>query len=281
MIKDIKIKDTQLVLKLKAQDKLPISDGSGNPKGVSIDQIKQYVQHNIDILTSPKVDNNILKFTNGKGEEISVNLPDYQTYVNEQLNAFNQGVRGQISGAVQGCNLYTDSAKSNLESQIATKFDLCVQASKDNSITGVNTFTNTTKFLNMVFFNGPASFSQPVLIKKETEEFISVGAVTPESILVQRTQGETITNSVLLYDRVQSPKFIKTNGTSDELLVADGSVINKSEFLTSVPAATSDSIGGAKQITIQPISETATLEEVVTAYNALIEALKNAGINNI
>lgn len=177
MIKDIKIKDAQLVSELKDQDKLPISDGSGDPKGVSIDQIKQYVQNetklhlnrsngkleislrtkNSDqditqitlypadetlggifsaanykqlskVLTSPKVDNNTLKFTDGKGEEVSVDLPDYQTYVNEQLSAFKYGIK-QI--AVQPL-----SETATLEEVIAG-YNTLIQALKDAGINNI------------------------------------------------------------------------------------------------------------------------------------------------
>lgn len=45
----ITIKDAELVMQVKGTEKFPVSDGSGNAKAVTTEQIKDYIVKNIDV----------------------------------------------------------------------------------------------------------------------------------------------------------------------------------------------------------------------------------------
>lgn len=45
----IKIKDAQLVIRVTGEEKIPVSDGSGQPRAVTTEQIKEYIEANESI----------------------------------------------------------------------------------------------------------------------------------------------------------------------------------------------------------------------------------------
>lgn len=167
----ITIKDAPLVEQLSGDEKIPISDGSNEPRTVNIEQIKEFANKDIEIPTKvSELENDSGYATSKEVEDAISNIPTPD--VGGQISAALVDYVKKVEGKGLSTNDFTDELKAKLETIIPNDISE-LEAEVDKLETALNTLVGGNASNAIESFNEIIAFLNNVSDKETLDGIIA------------------------------------------------------------------------------------------------------------
>ena len=326
-MRDVKIKDVPLVESLTGQEKIPVSDGSGSPKAISVQQIldktpapdlSEYVKTSdlvtVDLVTEHEyVDLGLPSGTLWATCNVGANSSEQhglyfawgetKGYTAEDvINGVKQFNWNDYKFSIDGSS--TNFSKYNSVDKLITletMDDAATVWKKEWKIPTRGNFLELNNYTNKKWTDNYNGVSGMIFESKiDSNKFIFIpaaGNISNGKINAVNRYGVLWTNEYCIYDASYYYEFDSTGlypgdsprytGYTIRPVMSKQPIlsnyytkeeIDSKGYLTEIPEATVDTLGGVKKVQVDSIAEDADITTVVTAYNNLITKLTESGL---
>lgn len=315
-MRDVKIKDVPLVESLTGQEKIPVSDGSGSPKAISVQQIldktpapdlSEYVKIG-DLVTSDLVTEH---------EYVDLGLPSGTLWATCNVGANSPEEYGSYYawGETEEKEEYSTStsltyglSESELQSRGIIGENGNLTASYDtatanwggswrmptldemeellNNCTWTQTTQNGVNGMQVTGPNGNSIFL-PTAGSRYGTDFGEVDVFGYYRSATPYSDSNYACNLYFISDDYYWDYDDRYSGFSVRPVMSKQPIlsnyytkeeIDSKGYLTEIPEATVDTLGGVKKVQVDSIAEDSDIVAVVTAYNNLITKLTESGL---